>query len=304
MNNKIGIALGAGGARGLAHIGVIKTLTQHHIPIDLIAGTSSGAVIGAMYAATKDIDWVYRRIKRFVSSSAYKSIGLEKLAVTEQPNSSIFQSAANYMKEKIVVNIANDRLGLIKQERLRDVIKFMIPVRTFEELKIPFSCIALDLNTGKNKVFDTGDLVSALTASSAIPGFIPPIESGEMLLTDGGVSCPIPIRTVKRMGADFTIAVNVGQKIFKKMESPNLLQILGRAEQISTSRLSEIKLHEVDVAIEPDTLNLFWSQFDKIDDLLNSGMEETEEKINRIKKSLYKNKGFRAMIKKIFGVRV
>jgi NTE family protein len=298
---KIGIALGAGGARGLAHIGVIKSLLEHRIPIDYIAGTSSGAIIGAMYAATLDIDWVYKRISRFIHSSAYKSIGLDKLKITHQPNASIFQSAANYMKEKIIINIANDRLGIIKQDRLHDVIRFMLPVDKFEELKLPFSCTSLDLNSGRDIIFDSGDLVDALSATAAIPGFIPPIEKNGMLLTDGGVSCPIPVRTLQRMGADFRIAVNVGQKSFKKLNSPNLLQILGRAEQISTTRLSELKLNDVDIALEPDTLNVFWSEFDRLEELFKSGEIETQKNINRIKQALFRRKGIRAQLKNIFG---
>jgi len=212
--NKIGLVLGGGGARGLGHIGVLKALKKHSIPIHMVAGTSIGAVIGAMYAATLDPHWIENKFKEFIDSEAYKRIGLHRLVPTSQPNSSIFQTAATYMKNQIIINLANDRLGILKQERLSEIIEFLLPVKTFEELKIPFSCLAVDLNSGEDVVFNSGNLIEAIVASSAIPGYIPPIEKDGMLLTDGAVSCPVPVKTVRKMGADFRISVDVGLKLF------------------------------------------------------------------------------------------
>lgn len=298
--SKIGIALGAGGARGMAHIGVLRILQSNHIPIEMIAGTSSGAVIGAMFAATKDPDWIQNRVRRFINSKAYKSVGLDQLKITEQPNASIFQSAASYMKKKIIVNMANDRLGLLKQERLREVIDFMLPVKTFESLMIPFSCTTIDLNSGEEIICDSGNLIDALTASSTIPGFFPPIEKDGMLLSDGGISCPIPVQTLTEMGAKFIIAVNVGQKYFEQLNSPNLLQILGRAEQISTSRLGELKLKEVEFPIEPDTKGIYWAAFDRLDEIVLRGEEETQKQFMTLKRILMKKSGIRYRLKEMF----
>ena len=193
----IGLALGGGGARGLVHIGVLKSLKKQGIPIHMGAGASIGATIGAMYAATLDPDWVEKRFRQFVQSDLYKKIGLDRLVPTDQPNSSIFQTTATHVKNQIIVNLANDRLGILKQDRLLQVLEYLIPVKTFEELKIPFSCLTLDLNSGEDIIFKTGDLVEAILASSAIPGFIPPVEKNGLLLTDGSVSCPVPVITVR-----------------------------------------------------------------------------------------------------------
>ena len=143
--NKIGLVLGGGGARGLGHIGVLKALKKHSIPIHMVAGTSIGAVIGAMYAATLDPHWIENKFKEFIDSEAYKRIGLHRLVPASQPNSSIFQTAATYMKNQIIINLANDRLGILKQERLSEIIEFLLPVKTFEGLKIPFSCLAVEI---------------------------------------------------------------------------------------------------------------------------------------------------------------
>ena len=288
--NKIGLVLGGGGARGLGHIGVLKALNKHSIPIHMVAGTSIGAVIGAMYAATLDPHWIENKFKEFIDSEAYKRIGLHRLVPTSQPNSSIFQTAATYMKNQIIINLANDRLGILKQERLSEIIEFLLPVKTFEELKIPFSCLAVDLNSGEDVVFNSGNLIEAIVASSAIPGYIPPIEKDGMLLTDGAVSCPVPVKTVRKMGADFRISVDVGLNHFEPLENPNLLQVLGRAEQITSTRLGEVKSEKADITIRPDTMNVFWAEFDKIDQLIKLGAEETEKQFWQIKDNLKKKK--------------
>jgi len=288
--NNIGLVLGGGGARGLGHIGVLKALKKHSIPIHMVAGTSIGAVIGAMYAATLDPHWIENKFKEFIDSEAYKRIGLHRLVPTSQPNSSIFQTAATYMKNQIIINLANDRLGILKQERLSEIIEFLLPVKTFEELKIPFSCLAVDLNSGEDVVFNSGNLIEAIVASSAIPGYIPPIEKDGMLLTDGAVSCPVPVKTVRKMGADFRISVDVGLNHFEPLENPNLLQVLGRAEQITSTRLGEVKSEKADITIRPDTMNVFWAEFDKIDQLIKLGAEETEKQFWQIKDNLKKKK--------------
>ena len=288
--NKIGLVLGGGGARGLGHIGVLKVLKIHSIPIHMLAGTSIGAVIGAMYAATLDPHWIENKFQEFIDSEAYKRIGLHRLVPTSQPNSSIFQTAATYMKNQIIINLANERLGILKQERLSEIIDFMLPVKTFEELKIPFSCLAVDLNSGEDVVFNSGNLIEAIVASSAIPGYIPPIEKDGMLLTDGAVSCPVPVKTVRKMGADFRISVDVGLNHFEPLENPNLLQVLGRAEQITSTRLGEVKSEKADITIRPDTMNVFWAEFDKIDQLIKLGAEETEKQFWQIKDNLKKKK--------------
>ena len=289
-NNKIGLVLGGGGARGLGQIGVLKALKKQSIPVHMVAGTSIGAVIGAMYAATLDPDWIENKFKEFIDSEAYKRIGLHRLVPTSQPNSSIFQTAATYMKNQIIINLANDRLGILKQERLSEIIEYLLPVKTFEELKIPFSCLAVDLNSGEDVVFNSGNLIEAIVASSAIPGYIPPIEKNGMLLTDGAVSCPVPVKTVRKMGADFRISVDVGLNHFEPLKNPNLLQVLGRAEQITSTRLGEVKSEKADITIRPDTMNVFWAEFDKIDQLVKLGAEATEKLFWEIRDNLKKKK--------------
>ncbi|MBC8214384.1 MAG: patatin-like phospholipase family protein [Candidatus Marinimicrobia bacterium] len=297
---KIGLALGSGGARGMVHIGVLKGLLDSGVPINLISGSSVGAVIGAMYSATLDINWVENKLKEFIYSDFYKSIGLDRLKPTpKREHPSILQTATRYVKEYISINVANERLGLLKSERLHKVIEYLLPVRKFEELRIPFSCIAADLHSGKDIVFNSGDLISALTASSSIPGYITPVEIDDMLLVDGGVSCPVPIQTLHKMGADFTIAVNAGVQNFRRLGTPHLMQILARVEQITSARLETYKFKDSDLVISPETKDLYWAEFEKIDELVKSGEKSISNLLPEIQSKLKKMSGLRGKLKKI-----
>jgi len=282
---KIGLALGGGGARGLAHIGILRGLENSGFKPNLIAGTSVGAIIGSMYAATMDSNWVENRIKNFIQSDEFKSIGLNKLNKKSKTDESIFQMVSTYIKKTIQINIANERLGLLKSSRLKDALRYLIPVRKFSDLKIPFCCSAVDLNSGEDVTFYNGNLLNAVLASSAIPGFIQPIPYKGMLLTDGGVSNPIPTQILIDKGAEFSIGVSVDIQKFNAIKNINLIQILGRSEQITTKKLSKFNDKILDIFLEPDTLNLFWGDFTKLDTLILNGEKCISKQIEKIKKS-------------------
>ena len=285
-HSRIGLALGAGGARGLVHIGVLQSFSKLDIPVNLISGTSIGAVIGAMYAATLDTDWVANHFREFIQSDLYKSIGLDRISPSVHPEHSIFQVASKYVKEYITYTVANERMGLLKSERLHNIMEYLIPVKTFEELKIPFKCLAVDLNTGKDLVFSNGDLITAVTASSAIPGYLTPVKIGNNLLSDGGISQPIPLKLMSSMGADFIIAVDVGIHKFSPLEPTNLMKLIGRADMIASSRLIDHMTSSADILIRPDTENLFWSEFNRIDSLIKNGYDSACNHIDEIKSKL------------------
>lgn len=295
---KIGLALGSGGARGLVHIGILKVLSRelsfHHI-----SGASMGAVIGAMFAATEDADWVQNRFKKFFNSEEYKSIGLNRFKSEDEDHPSFWGDISQYVKEKVIINVAIERMGILKLSRLRDAVKYMLPVTRFEELHIPFSCIAVDLNTGYDIVYNSGDLIEAVVASAAIPGYLQPVENNGQLLVDGGVSRPVPVDILKNQGADIIIAVEASIANFKAIKNPNLLKILGRAEQISSKRLGTIKLSEADVVIRPDTMDLFWSEFDHLDKLVVNGETAAEAALENIHSTIRKKRGFRGKLKKV-----
>ncbi len=179
--HKIGLALGSGAARGLAHIGVLDVLQKEGIPIDMVAGTSAGAMIGALYAQSKDIEWI-------------KSLALELKAP----------------KMVSLIDPAIPKSGLIKGRNVKRLLSsyFKGDVK-IEQMKIPFACVATDVETGEEMVFDHGPVLDAIRASISIPGIFSVSRWKGRYLVDGALVNPIPIDVLLRMGADFVIAVNV-----------------------------------------------------------------------------------------------
>jgi len=176
---KIGLALGAGGPRGLAHIGVLKVLEKNGISIDCVAGTSMGSLIGAIYAAGIEIT----RLEEIALN-----MDLKQIAVMFTPTI--------------------PRSGLIEGKRVREFIKSFVSDANIEDLKIPFAAVATDIETGEEIVINKGSVAEAVRASISIPGIFTPVRLGDRFLVDGGLVNPVPVSVVAQMGVDAIIAVN------------------------------------------------------------------------------------------------
>ena len=275
---------------------MLKALRDKSIKVDFITGSSIGAVIGAMYAATLDPDWVESRFREFLKSDLYQSIGLDR--INSKKGSSFFQSITKPVKDMVSMKIVNDRLGLLKSTRLVSVLEYLLPVKLFTDLKIPFKCVSVNLNNGQDVIFDSGDLIQAVTASSSIPGYMQPVIMGDMMLVDGAVSMPYPVMLLKEMGADVTVAIDINIRKFVPFESPNLLQILSRTDQITSIRLNSYIKNETDVLLYPDTGNVFWAEFEKIDLFIEKGYEVVCNNLSKIQSKLNISI-FKLLIKKL-----
>lgn len=294
--------MGAGGARGLNHLGVLKVLERHGIPIDAIAGSSIGAVVGAMYAATLDMKWVEQRFRDLLTSEAFTQSGVRRIKpTTSGAEPGFLQWAARYVQHKLVLKFSDVRQSILKTDRLVRLIEFLVPVRTFKELRIPFSCCAVDLHTGREVLMGQGDLIQALTASASIPGYLPPVPTDEGLLVDGAVGQPIPCRAAREIGGEFIIAVNVSLQRFSPLAELNILSILGRVSEISSSKLSRVQKDQCDFLIRPDSLNLHWAQFDQLDRLIDNGERAAEDQMEALKRKLGQTQGVKAWLSKIIG---
>ncbi|MFC1481134.1 patatin-like phospholipase family protein [Candidatus Neomarinimicrobiota bacterium] len=269
---KVGLALGAGGARGLSHVGVIRALIRGGIPIDYITGSSIGAVVGAMYAGSMDIDWVEHRLTEMLTSEPFAQSGIDKVQVSDPDSDPGFlQWAAHRVRQKLILNFSDMRPGLVNNRRLLKLIDYLLPVKTFEELKMTFGCEATDLKSGNNICLSSGNLVEAVAASASIPGYITPMDSGSYQLVDGGVGQPIPFDAAVELGAEFIIAVDVSIDSYVPSMEQNILGVLARTNEIATTKLAEAQSKLCDFTIHPDTMNLHWTQFDRIAELIASG---------------------------------
>jgi len=297
MNTKIGLALGGGGARGLAHLGVLKVLEENSISIDFIIGTSMGSVIGAMYAQNPDSEAIIKRFENFLASQDYNSLGLKYVVPQNEENPSFMSHLVRIVAKRIVVNFAQSRTGIIKHERLSDAISFLIDDGDFHDTKIPFGAVATDLNSGKTVVFKEGSIRKAVKLSSSVPGFIPPEPINGQLFTDGGVTAPVPVDEVREMGADLVIGVCVSINQIKALKDPNIIDIISRTDAIRGFYLSKLQLANADVSLHPDVKDAHWSEFFKYKEFINAGIVEAQKKLPEINDVIRKKKKF---LKKIF----
>lgn len=250
MRPKIGLALGSGGSRGLAHIGVYKVLKEHNIPVDFIAGSSMGSFIGALIANNNDIGMI------------------EKLAVN--------------LKRKHWLDLTIPKLGFVNGDKIKELIRILTHGKNIEDLPIPLAVVATDIETGERVVFDKGSVADAVRASISIPGIFVPETVNGRLLVDGGVVERVPIQTIKELGADFIIAVDVGQ-YDAKMKVKSVVDVISQAIDIMEREIYHRQILEADYVIRPEVGHISSISFTDVQDIINEGYKKASECINEIK---------------------
>lgn len=200
MTKKVGLALGGGGARGWAHIGVIRALEEHNVPIDYIAGTSIGALVGAIY----------------VHGELHK---LENFATDITTDTLVS-----------MMDISFPGLGLVDGKHVRNFLHDYLVDAQIEATKIPFRCVATNFLLKQEVIFDSGSMVDAVRASISLPGVFAPVQREGSYLVDGGVMNPVPVNVVQNMGADMVIAVNLNSDSRKSSEQSNTESAAAEAE--------------------------------------------------------------------------
>jgi NTE family protein len=255
---KIGLALGNGGSRGLAHVGVLKALVENKIKIDSITGTSIGAMIGGIFAATQDIKLLEGLIQKLN-----------------------FQSMV-----KILAGLPQGG-GFLDSSRVEKYILDNVGDYQIEKLPIKFAAVSADIITGQKVIFNHGSLAAAIRASTAIPGIFSPVEIGQQLLIDGGQVEPVPVPTLQKLfNPQKIIAVGLHQNMFpQQFKKPiSLPQVSYCSIQLIGSVLSDHNLAPADVVILPpvDDINLL--DFIKAKDYVEIGYQSTLKQIPAIKK--------------------
>ena len=231
---KIGLVLGSGAARGLAHIGVIKVLERNDIPIDFISGSSIGAFVGGLYAVTKDIAYI------------------EKLALDTD------------WIHMIKLFDPSFGSGFISGDKVKEFIHEAIHGASFSQCKIPFSVVATDIIAGEPVIFREGDLSSAIRASISIPFVFHTVSYKGKILCDGALSMPVPVSAVKEMGAEYVIAVDLESGYFKgKHPKPkdNLIDTENNVVMLLTSHLAKENTQKADLVLDPIWGDIDWKSF-------------------------------------------
>ncbi len=253
------LALGGGGARGLANIGALKVIERHfgreNFPFDMIIGTSIGSFIGAAYCFGKTPEEIE-----------------EKAISFEWPN---------------LVDLGLHPTGLIRGSKFEDLIRETVGEKSFEDFKIPFALTTTDLETGEEMLHESGNLVKLIHASCSWPGIFSAVEIDGKLLVDGGIRNSIPTKAAYESGASFVLAVNPGFCV-KSQKVSNILIAFAQSVQIMGEELNRYQSAAADVVIEPKLVNIDQLDFDKAPLIIKQGELAAEEKISKIKRKMRK----------------
>jgi len=283
---KVGVALGGGAARGLSHIGVLAALTKHQIPIDVITGTSMGAIIGAIFAANPDADALKARFDAYLNSEEFAKSGFNFFKGLDAQGDGILFEISRMARRGLFNTLMVTQTALIKSETAEESYAFLIDDLQIEQTRIPFAAVALDLLSGNQVVLDHGSLRKAIAASCAMPGVLNPVNHQGRMLVDGGWAEAVPIRAARRLGADFVIAVDVYGETRSFSSPRNAIDVIARADSLVRIALSEEQLKSADVVLAPKNGVSHWADFSTSKQAVLRGEEEVEMMIDEISQAL------------------
>ena len=255
---KIGLALGSGGPKGFAHIGVIKVLEENNIPIDFIAGSSIGAMIGGFYATTRDI----KKVEEIALDTSWRQL----------------------------VSLIDPSFGqgLIGGIKVKKFIEGQIDGVHFDDLKIPLSVVTTNLKNGDVVCIEDGEVSSAIRASISFPLVFKPVELEHKLLADGGLSAPVPVDVVRKMGADIVIAVNLDADYFSNSKDKNsdfgYYRIGNNSINLLRHHLASWNIKDADIVVTPQPGNIHWNKFLDGKDVVLAGEKAMQTQLNKLQK--------------------
>ncbi len=286
---KIGLVLSGGGARGIAHIGVLKALEEEGIVPDYITGVSMGSIVGGLYAAGYSADSL-EQIVRNADWSAILSGDISEKDV-------IFEEKRAFRQELFTMPVRNWKISppssLIQGQQISAMLQYYtFPVATvndFDSLDIPFKTVAVDIEKCEPIIFDSGVLADALRASMAIPSAFSAIEINGRLLVDGGMMHNFPVQEALDMGADFIIGSYTGRELFKKEDLNSMTAIMAQISSFSGILDSEEEKSKVDILIEHEFGDISLTDFDMADSLIKLGYESSQKQIHELKKVRSRN---------------
>ncbi len=281
---RIGLALGGGGARGLAHIGVLRVFDKESIPIDLIVGTSAGALVGGAYASGISPGELEKKADDYLNSPEFQSSAMRAFEKAQaNAEMGLKRKIQKYLKNRYLVVQAMFKPGILSNEEFQETINYFIPDIQIEDMRIPFRAVATDLVSGEQIIFSKGPLRQAVWASCAVPGAIAPLKEGEWLLSDGGIISLIPSFVAREEGADVVVAVAVDRGISPREDLRTVVDIYHRVSEIMGEKLKEHELEAADVVIVPEVGNLHWSNFSQAMNLIEEGERAARKKLEDVR---------------------
>lgn len=255
MSPKVGLALGSGGLRGIAHIGVLRVLERERIPVDFIAGCSIGSIVGALYAAGLDSETLYKLAKN--------------------------------LKRRHWLDFIIPKMGLVAGDRALEMFRLLTQRKHFDQLNIPLAIVATELTKGTEMIFTEGEVASAIRASISVPGVFTPFPINDMLFVDGAVLNPTPTDIVYNMGADIVLAVDL-VPAGAVSNITNLFDVIIQSIDVMERELFKNRLHYCDVLIKPDVAHISPSSFNQVEECVELGEKAMEAALPEVRRLLNK----------------
>ena len=285
---KIGLALGGGAARAFSHIGVLAGLIRHGIPIDIVSGTSMGAIIGAMYAAKPDVAAMQARFAAYVESEEFADSGFNFFKELDSHDEGFLAEIGRLARRGVFNALMVTKTALVSEKTAASNYAFLIDDIRVEQTRIPFAAVALDLLNGEAVILSQGRLRDVIAASCAMPGVLSPVELDGRQLVDGGWAETVPIRAARQLGADFVIAVDVGDPFRSGFEPRNALDIIARADSLARNALNKEQLKAAEVVLSPQNGATHWADFSTTAQAIERGEEEVDRQLEALKIALKK----------------
>ena len=287
------VALGGGGARGLAHLGVMQSIGESGVQAERIVGVSMGSLVGALCASDPDILRVQAKAVELLCSPIFHRkqellFGAAPPA-DEESSGGIFSwygRIRRYLQAHRKLSRVVTSSSLLSSDPLRESIEYLLPDVDLQDLPTPLSIVAVDLLTGRRVVLEKGPLRQAVLASSAIPGIFPPVPWGDMLLSDIGVIESVPALVAKSYATDLVIAVDVGQDHTKIKGCNTAIEVMMRVDDICEQLLRRMVLESADVIIRPDVGNVAWFDFSEPEKLISEGRAAGHRSLGSLQRSM------------------
>ena len=295
---KIGLALGGGGARGLAHIGSMKVIEREGIRPDIIVGSSMGSVVGGALAIGTKAEELEKRVLSFLQDDIYESSELRALGDAERGiDQRLSRRIQCYFQTKIRLAHGIYRPGILETKDIEELIDYFIPDINIEETVIPFRAVATDLGSGKLVVFREGPLRRAILASSSVPGMLPYVEIDGRQLSDGAIIQSVPARVAVEEGADFVIAIAVDRDLGLAPHFHTALDVYIRAGEIQGYYLENHELKCADIVIKPVLGSTHWTDFSNAQELILSGESAAMDMVSDMRRLLKKAHRWNFLVK-------
>ncbi|MBZ5588679.1 MAG: patatin-like phospholipase family protein [Acidobacteriia bacterium] len=278
------LALGGGGARGLAHVGVLEVIEEAGIPLAGIAGTSAGAVVAAMRLTMGGTAPVVERWRRFLEARIAPALPDIRLTETVSSRDNPIFQFARRIRNGAVVALALERTSLVSHEQLEGALAFLLPDVPIESLPLPFAAVATDFDTGDPVALRRGPLLVALAASCAIPAVVTPYTIGIRNLIDGGTVADVPVAQARLLAKRPVVAVEVGEGW--PADGPatiTLPRAMLRGANMTHRALRERLLRDADLVVSPDVRGAHWSEFGRFEELRAAGRAAAERAVHRMR---------------------